>query len=129
MPTICPNCLHPLRTNAKFCGYCGTSLIPNTRADAMTLQASAQEVDMNDENTSPPEQSRPKGKKNIRRIVLIVLIILLCLVLLVAFLVHYWPNNHPKLWSADITNVAWVEIINHLNVSGVSHRVNHHRID
>ncbi|OGN94345.1 MAG: hypothetical protein A2Y88_01085 [Chloroflexi bacterium RBG_13_48_10] len=99
MPTICPNCLHPLRTNAKFCGYCGTSLIPNTRADAITLQASPQEVDTIKENTSPPAQSKPKSKKNIRRIVLIVLIILLCLVLLVAFLVHYWPNIIPNFGS------------------------------
>jgi hypothetical protein len=99
MPTICPNCLHPLRTNAKYCGYCGTSLIPNARADAITLQASPQQGDMINENTTSPAQSRPKNKKNIRRIVLIVLIILLCLVLLAAFVVHYWPNIIPNFGS------------------------------
>jgi len=99
MPTICPNCLHPLRTNARYCGYCGTNLTPNTRADAATLQASPQDGDVISENTTAPAQSRPKSKKDIRRIVLIVLIILLCLVLLVAFLVHYWPNIIPNFGS------------------------------
>ena len=99
MPTICPNCLRPLRTNAKYCGYCGASLLPNAHADTMTLQASAQESEMIDENSTLPVQSKPKGKKNIRRIVLIVLIILLCLVLLVAFLAHYWPTIIPNLGS------------------------------
>ncbi len=99
MPTICPNCLRSLRTNAKYCGYCGTSLIPKTQADVATLQASPQAGDTINENTTAPEPSKPNSKKNIRRMVLIVLIILLCLVLLVAFLVHYWPNIIPNFGS------------------------------
>jgi hypothetical protein len=99
MPTICPNCLRSLRTNANYCGYCGASLIPNAHPDAMALQASPQESDRATENVADSTPSKPRGKKNIRRIVLIVLIFLLCLVLLVAFLAHYWPTIIPNIGS------------------------------
>ncbi len=97
MTTICPNCLRPLRSNAKYCGYCGASLIPNTHVDTTTMQATALQSNVVEENASAPAQSKPRSKRNIRRVILIVLIILLVLVLLVAFLAHYWPSIIPNI--------------------------------
>ena len=34
MTPICPNCLRPVRPDVKFCGYCGTSLIPAVAMEA-----------------------------------------------------------------------------------------------
>jgi fatty acid desaturase len=94
MPTICPNCLRPVRPDAKYCGYCGTNLNPNAHDDPAAVQASYQEAEVNEDNSTKLTRSKSKGGK-IRRIVLIVVIILLCLVLLTAFLIHYWPIITP----------------------------------
>jgi RNA polymerase subunit RPABC4/transcription elongation factor Spt4 len=98
MPTICPNCLRPVRTDAKYCGFCGTNLNPTAHEESVVTLASPQESEVPVENPTTRTQLKSKGSKA-RRIILIVLIILLCLVLLLAFLVHYWPELSPYIGS------------------------------
>lgn len=89
MPTICPNCLRPVRTDAKFCGYCGNSLMPAEPSDGPVALTAA--LDSESVQEFPPfkPQTKPSGGK-VRRTVLMVIIVLLCLVLLVAFSVYYF---------------------------------------
>jgi polyferredoxin len=96
MPTICPNCLRPVRTDAKYCGFCGTNLKPNTKEEAVVAVTPPQKDEGNIENQATQKQRKTTGRK-IRRIVLILLIVLLCVVLLVAFLLHYWPILSPYI--------------------------------
>ena len=87
MPTICPNCLRPLRSGAKYCGYCGSNLNPAAPSDSASMSAV---LEGNAVQQKPPDspQARSSGGKG-RRTLLIILIILLCLVLLAAFSVYY----------------------------------------
>jgi len=98
MPIICPNCLRPVRPDAKYCGFCGNNLNPTARDDTAVAKASPQEGKVTEENPTTRTQLIPKGRK-VRRVVLIVLIILMCLVLLMAFLVHYWPILSPYVYA------------------------------
>ena len=90
MPTICPNCLRPVRTDAKFCGYCGSNLTSVAHDDGpMALAAALESLeDMKDVPAVKP-QTKPSGGKG-RRTVLMAIIILLCLVLLIAFSFYYF---------------------------------------
>jgi zinc-ribbon domain len=89
MPTICPNCLRPVRADAKFCGYCGSGLALNSHDDGPEqMTATIDKASFTKEPVYKP-QPKPKGAKA-RRTVLMVIIILLCLVLLLAFSVYYF---------------------------------------
>lgn len=88
MPAICPNCLRPVRADAKFCGFCGTSFATAKVVEAIPLE-SLDEAIM-EEIPAAPEQPKPT-RKQVRRTVLILVIVLLCLVLVAAFVVHFWP--------------------------------------
>jgi hypothetical protein len=99
MPTICPNCLRPVRTDAKYCGFCGTNLNPTAHEDTMVTVASTQEGKVSMNNPPPQTRFKSNGSK-VRRVALIVVIILLCLVLLLAFLTHYWPVFTPYIGAA-----------------------------
>ena len=92
MPKICPNCLRLVRTEANYCGFCGTSLNPPALDDtAAVLSVQAENADADEVmSEAAPTEAIPKASKT-RRTVMIVIIILLCLVLLSAFVVHYWP--------------------------------------
>jgi hypothetical protein len=90
MPTICPNCLRPVRTDAKFCGFCGTNLNPTAHNDPPAMLPSPQESEVPNNNSTAQTRLQPKGRRT-RRTVLIILVILLCLVLLIAFLATNWP--------------------------------------
>lgn len=92
MSTICPNCLRPVRSEARFCGYCGTNLNPAAldEVSAALPPAQPQASEAVNDAVLPPPRSRPDGEK-IRRTVLIVIVILLILVLMAAFLIQYWP--------------------------------------
>jgi hypothetical protein len=96
MPTICPNCLHPVRIDAKYCGFCGTNLKPSAQDEAAVAIAAPEESDVSTESPSTQKQLKPRGRK-VKRVVLFILVILLCLVLLVAFLLHYWPVLSPYI--------------------------------
>ena len=98
MPTICPNCLRPVRTDAKYCGYCGTNLFPSAHDEALSIQVSSAQQSAMDEKTGIETIYKPRSGKA-RRVVLVILIVLLCLVLLYAFLAHYWPSLIPYLGS------------------------------
>ena len=41
MPIPCPKCSQPTRTGAKYCGYCGTSVITATQAESQPLSKSS----------------------------------------------------------------------------------------
>ncbi len=88
MPTICPNCLRPVRADAKYCGYCGSTLDPISQdaASAVSLASSTLPADG---ETSGPRAQPGRKSRNLRRTLLIVIIILLCLVLLFGFFMHY----------------------------------------
>jgi hypothetical protein len=89
MPTICPNCLRPVRADAKFCGYCGSALAPTAHDDGpVQMTAALNKASFTKEPVYKPEV-KPKGGKT-RRTVLMVIIVLLCLVLLFAFSVYYF---------------------------------------
>lgn len=98
MPTICPNCLRPVRTDAKYCGYCGTNLVPSAREEILSIPVSRTQQSARDENTGIEDVYKSRGGKG-RRVVLVLLIVLLCLVLLYAFLTHYYPTLLPYLGS------------------------------
>jgi hypothetical protein len=79
-----------VRTDAKFCGFCGNNLNPTAHDDVSARPPSPQKSEIPKDNSAAETRLQPK-RRNIRRTVLIVLVILLCLVLLIAFLVNYWP--------------------------------------
>lgn len=90
MPTICPNCLRPVRLDAKYCGFCGSNLYPTAHDDTTAAVISPQVSESTGEKQTTYSELKPK-RKQLRRIVLIILVILLCLVLISAFLVNFWP--------------------------------------
>jgi hypothetical protein len=91
MSTICPNCLRPVRPEAKFCGFCGISLVPVTSEELPAALPS--EKPQNSVKQEAITQPKPKrSREQTRRSVLIAIVILLCMVLLAAFLIHYWPT-------------------------------------
>jgi hypothetical protein len=95
MPTICPNCLRPLRTDVKFCGFCGTDLVPAGETTSLETQAETDET-VTELEPAAKEQSVHKPR-DVRRMVLIITVILLCLVLLVAFMYHFWGSISPAI--------------------------------
>jgi hypothetical protein len=88
MPTICPNCLRPVRVGAKYCGFCGTNLNPTAQDAGPAVVPATLEGEPALENLTAPPQTKPRGGKT-RRTVLMVIILLLCIVLLVAFSAYY----------------------------------------
>ncbi len=90
MPTICPNCLRPVRAEARYCGYCGSNLNP------AALDEASADLTILETNADSSQGKKPKAKTKaapgvIRRRILIAIVILLCLVLLATFVIHYWP--------------------------------------
>jgi hypothetical protein len=88
MATICPNCLRPVRAEAKFCGFCGNSLNPTAYDAGPVALTAALEGDSSKEKSTTQPQAKPNGSKT-KRTVLMVIIVLLCLVLVIAFSVYY----------------------------------------
>lgn len=90
MSKICPNCLHPVRSGANYCGYCGTSLVPTPLDPAPTNRSASRE------KTSPKAKSYAKAQRafksdNYGRSWLKVPITLLVLVILSALAIRFWP--------------------------------------
>jgi hypothetical protein len=88
MSTICPNCLRPVRADAKFCGFCGNNLNPTAHDDGPVALSVALESGNVKVNSTAQPQAKPSGGKTRRRL-LMVIIVLLCLVLLIAFSAYY----------------------------------------
>jgi hypothetical protein len=92
MPTICPNCLRPVRSEARFCGYCGSNLGPATVDEETAILPVSKPGEIVTDAALPKSKPKPKpNAEKIRRRVLIGIVILLCLVLIAAFLIHYLP--------------------------------------
>lgn len=97
MPTICPNCLRPVRNDVKFCGFCGANLVPAGAVQSKLALSGIEDDTIEQQPTSP--ERRKRTRQETRRLILIILVILLCLVLLVAFISHFWPVIIPKIGS------------------------------
>ena len=95
MATTCPNCNHPVRTNAKFCGFCGVDL------NAAREVKSGAPFDFQDEAGTKLNSKRQKQAINKRfhtgQVVSIIAIILLILIILLAIIARYWSNIVPLL--------------------------------
>jgi hypothetical protein len=96
MPTICPNCLRPVRSEARFCGFCGSNLYPDA-LDEVAVAIPAEQTAVVTQEEIIPAPPPKRGAEKIRRNILIAIVILLCLVLLVTFLIHYLPIIGPYL--------------------------------
>jgi len=90
MPTICPNCLRPVRTGAKYCGFCGTNLFLTAKDESAVLPVSQEKAGIN-EKSKKQKQAKPKRFKT-SQVVSIISIILLLLVIVVALIVRYWAE-------------------------------------
>lgn len=96
MPTICPNCLRPVRMGAKYCGFCGTSLAPSPIDESVAALSAPQEKESpNFENNTKEQPKRKRSKA--RRTVLVILIIILCLAIILALFLRYWEFISPLL--------------------------------
>ncbi len=91
MSKICPNCLHPVRTGANYCGYCGTSLVPTPHDPAPTMHVASKQVGGVMENAGYKAQRPVKGNKSSRAWVKVP-ITLLVLVLFMALAMRFWPQ-------------------------------------
>jgi hypothetical protein len=89
MSTICPNCLRPVRPGAKFCGFCGSSLIATTQEAGSVEQTATLTPGAGSQKPAIKPSATPKAGKG-KRTALMVIITLLCLVLLIAFLFYYF---------------------------------------
>jgi predicted amidophosphoribosyltransferase len=87
MSPICPNCLRPVRSGAKFCGFCGSNLTSAAQGDPVVLPAALEGRDVQEKTPAISQTKSSAGK--VRRTVLIAIIILLCIVLLIAFSGYY----------------------------------------
>jgi len=91
MSKICPNCLHPVRIDTHYCGYCGTSLVPTPRDPAPTNPSSSKQGGKVKAKSAAKMQRASKSGV-IGRSWLRVPITLLILVLLAALAVRFWPE-------------------------------------
>ncbi len=93
MLATCPNCSHPLRTGAKFCGFCGTDL--NALVNVEPLAA----VQLQEKGASNADSNSKKGVKTRQRdpvrIMSIIAIIILFLIIFLSLIVQYWANIFP----------------------------------
>ncbi len=90
MATVCPNCSHPIRPGARYCGFCGTDLRPKpakTGLDAFPEMLEGSEAASAGAGIKP----RP-GRAQVRRTILLVLTLLLFLTLLAALVFNFWPQ-------------------------------------
>jgi hypothetical protein len=90
MPTICPNCLRPVRSEARYCGYCGSNLNPDS-LDELSVAVPITQPGVESKIEAPAKPRPKRDAEKTRRTVLIIIVILLCVVLLVTFLIHYLP--------------------------------------
>ncbi len=91
MSKICPNCLHPVRNDTNYCGYCGASLVASPRDPAAPLRASTKESGSAVASTPVKAQRLPKNSTPSRAWIKIP-ITLLILVILLALAVRFWPE-------------------------------------
>ncbi|HEX9091709.1 MAG TPA: zinc ribbon domain-containing protein [Anaerolineales bacterium] len=89
MSTICPNCQRPVRAGAKYCGFCGSSLITAGEVNAFASPALPEQTDL-DFDANPGKLPGSKYDKTSQTVALTA-IILLFLVIIVALFIRYWP--------------------------------------
>ncbi len=90
MSKICPNCLHPVRAGANYCGYCGSSLVPTPQNPAPTVRTASKGKSQVGSKTAGKSQAPKRG--NIGRSWIKAPITLLVLVILAALAVRFWPQ-------------------------------------
>jgi uncharacterized membrane protein YvbJ len=95
MSTICPNCSHPLRTGAKFCGYCGANLTSPAEVKPVSTPI-AQGKTNPVPNSTPKKQPKPKRIKT-GQVVAIIAIIILFLLVILAMICSHWSEISQML--------------------------------
>ncbi|OGN91126.1 MAG: hypothetical protein A2Y88_00230 [Chloroflexi bacterium RBG_13_48_10] len=90
MPITCPNCNHSVRKDARYCGFCGTNLMPSAEVKPAVAPAKSEKTVVN-QNLKPQKQSKPKRFKT-SQMVTIVAIILLFLVVILSVVCRYWSE-------------------------------------
>lgn len=98
MTTTCPNCQHPVRTGAKYCGFCGASLMAAVDVEAATLPA-IQEPSREVKSTRQKSVKRASSG-NTNRVVTSIAIILLFLVILLSIAIRHWA--YVSTWLGQI---------------------------
>jgi len=90
MSTICPNCQHPIRAGAKYCGFCGVALNLPGEADTAASITTQEQADIKLNSRSVNKPGSPASRSG--REVSFVAIILLFLVIIVALVIRFWPE-------------------------------------
>ncbi len=91
MSKTCPNCLHPVRTGANYCGYCGTTLVPTPQDPSPTSRHPAKSSSGRAAQSKGKAQRVSKGSSTGRSWIKVP-ITLLIIVLLGALAIRYWPE-------------------------------------
>ena len=83
--------MHPVRTGANYCGYCGTSLVPTPSDPAPTSRVSSKaRAEMGTKLNGKPYRAPKKRKPG--RYWVRVPITLLVVVILSSLAIRYWPQ-------------------------------------
>ena len=98
MTTTCPNCQQPVRAGAKFCGFCGASLMTALEVESTPLPAIQEEVKIGKAAIQAKATGSSSGKAN--QVVTTVAIILLFLVILISIVIRHWAN--VSVWLSQI---------------------------
>ena len=82
--------MHPVRSGANYCGYCGTSLVPTPRDPAPTNRSSKEITSPNSNSSAKMKRFSKNGKSG--KSWLKVPITLMVMVILAAMAVRFWPE-------------------------------------
>lgn len=90
MSTTCPNCNHPVRKDARYCGFCGTDLMPTAEVKPTAPPAKPEKTAAN-QTSIAQKKSKPKRFQT-SQVVTFVAIILLFLVIFLSVVCRYWSE-------------------------------------
>ena len=110
MTTICPNCLHPVRTSANYCGFCGNSLIAAAKPEPVP-KLSSPPIEMEQGSAGSSDISPKARRMTTGRIVMIVVVIILCLIIIAALGLNYWYTLHPQ--TGQIPTLLYLRLLFH----------------
>jgi predicted nucleic acid-binding Zn ribbon protein len=90
MSINCPNCNHPVRKDARYCGFCGTDLMPPAEVKPAAPPAKSQKAGSN-QTSIAQKKSKPKRFQT-SQVVTFVAIILLFVVIILSVVCRYWSE-------------------------------------
>jgi uncharacterized membrane protein YvbJ len=95
MSSTCPNCNHPVRKGAKYCGFCGTNL---TSSAEVKIAAPPNKQEKTGTSPDSKGQKQPKLKRfRTSQVVTVVAIILLFLLIILSVICRYWSEISQTL--------------------------------